>query len=907
MEQPQSGDPLGSTLDAALADFMERLDRGEAVDREQFLREYPGVADELRAYFRDCDAVLGRTGPVATVVTGAGSSADDSRPPVAAGPGRPFDYELQEEIAHGGMGVVYRARQLSLNRVVAVKLIRAGTLATPGERQRFRAEAEIAALLDHPNIVPIYEVGEHAGLPFLSMKLIEGGSLAGRVPELLGDTRASARLVVAIAAAVEHAHRHGVLHRDLKPANVLIDGRGHPYVTDFGLAKRFGGEGDLSLSGSIVGTPSYMAPEQAAGRASRLTVATDVYGLGAILYECLTGRPPFHGGNVLETLRQLQHQDPAPPSRLRPGVPRDLDVICLKCLEKDPARRYGSAAELAADLNRFLKHEPILARPLGVAELALRWVMRHPAATAIAAVALLAVAGVGVAAGVALSAREYARGRAADSLEAADKVYVAMKSGLDERPEIDDEQRGLIEWLSDKYEKFSREDGDTPAIRRGVARASFRLGEIERALKRTASAEAAYLRAIALQEALGDREGLAETLNWLGELYREQGHRLDDAERVYRRALAIQSELAAESPARADYRRLQARALFNLGIVQMDTGRREEARRDYDRAIELLRGAGADKHADPAYRHELARCRINRGLLLQENGRLDAAEPDFRQAINLLRQLTLQRRFIYRLELAVACNNLGNLLAETNRPAEARQAHEEALALTGQLVVFFPARPEYRRELGLTHNSLGAVVWSRESPAAAEAHWRQARDVFAGLVREFGDVAEYQAHLGQTTGNLGWLLSEQKKHAAARAEFERAVPCYRAALKANPAHPAYLRGLRQQYQALAETCLQMGDPKAAAAAAKDLASAGEPPDALACYFAGCFLARAAGIARDPAESRGHADEALRHLRRAVEHGFRDRARLEKDRPGIFPALEGREEFRRLAEHLRGSG
>ena len=289
------------------------------------------------------------------------------------------DYELLEEIARGGMGVVYRARQVSLQRDVAVKMMLSGVFASSDETQRFRRESEAAANLDHPNIVPIYEVGEHEGQHYFSMKLIDGTSLARRVPRLVQLPWTTARLLVKVGRAVHDAHERGFLHRDLKPSNILLDSRDEPYVTDFGLTRRVAGESGLTRTGTIVGTPSYMAPEQASGQRGVLTVRADVYSLGAIFYELLTGQPPFRAATVMETVVQVLEQEPTPPRRIRPEVPRDLELICLKCLEKAPEARYPTAAALADDLDRFLRDEDVTARHAGTWLRLRRWGRREPA------------------------------------------------------------------------------------------------------------------------------------------------------------------------------------------------------------------------------------------------------------------------------------------------------------------------------------------------------------------------------------------------------------------------------------------------------------------------------------------------------------------------------------------------
>jgi len=302
------------------------------------------------------------------------------------------DYELLEEISHGGMGVVWKARQISLNRPVALKMILGGQLATPEDVRRFRVEAEATAKLDHPNIVPIYEVGEHEGQHYFSMRLVEGSNLAKKAAIYTKDQTSVARLMLTVARAVQHAHEHGILHRDLKPSNILLDTGGQPHVTDFGLAKRVDVDSSLTQTGAVLGTPNYMAPEQARGMKD-LTVAVDVYALGAILYELLTGQPPFRSENVLETLRQVIEEEPVRPQAINPQTDPSLETICLKCLEKNPKRRYESAKALADDLTRFLNQKRIRAKRGFILDAAKKGLGRRKSLVALGVFAALAAVG----------------------------------------------------------------------------------------------------------------------------------------------------------------------------------------------------------------------------------------------------------------------------------------------------------------------------------------------------------------------------------------------------------------------------------------------------------------------------------------------------------------------------------
>jgi predicted Ser/Thr protein kinase len=382
-------------LDELIAAYLEAVEAGQSPDRDVWLARQPDLADDLRQFFANHDRMAQVGAPLRAITPVASPTSEAAMLAVASPPADPLlgkvryfgDYELLEELARGGMGVVYKARQVSLNRIVALKMILSGQFASPLDVQRFRAEAEAAANLDHPNIVPIYEIGEHEGQQYYSMKLVAGHNLGGKMAYWKQHPRGAAQLLATVARAVHFAHRCGILHRDLKPANILLDAEDQPYITDFGLAKRApvpgqgAGAAGLTQSGAVVGTPGYMAPEQAQAK-KVITTAVDVYALGAILYECLTGRPPFQGPTPLDTLLQVLQAEPSPPTDLNPQADRDLSAIALKCLEKDPGGRYPSAEALADDLDRWLNGDPITARQAGFLDRCLRWLRRDQSPSA---------------------------------------------------------------------------------------------------------------------------------------------------------------------------------------------------------------------------------------------------------------------------------------------------------------------------------------------------------------------------------------------------------------------------------------------------------------------------------------------------------------------------------------------
>jgi tetratricopeptide (TPR) repeat protein len=814
------------------------------------------------------------------------------------------------------MGVVYKARHLGLNRLVALKMISAGAQATLEQRARFHLEAEALASLQHPHIVQVYEVGEHEHRPYLALEFVDGSSLDARRAGNPQVPRQAAQLVETLARAMHCAHQRGIIHRDLKPANVLLDRDGMPKITDFGLAKRLGDESSRTHTGVVMGTPSYMAPEQAAGKIKEIGPLADVYALGAILYDLLTGRPPFAGTTVLETLLQVQFVEPVAPTRLRPKIPRDLETICLKCLQKEPHQRYASAADLAEDLRRFVAGEPIRARPVGRWERLRKWVRRRPAVAALIGVIALAVVGLPVGLTwhtVRLSAeRDYAERNLRRALEAVQQMLTEVgEKQLADEPRMEEKRRALLAKALHFYQDFLKEKRTDPALRKETALAHQRLGDVLRLLEQYDAAKEAYSQArILLSQLAADypsepeyRQELAYGANFLGEIYRLTS-RPREARAAYQTALQLQQQLVAEYPTRLGYQQDLARTYYNLAILLREDNHLEDAEKALTEAITLLEDLVAKAPHEPAYLQHLARSYVNLGPVLRATRRPRQARQRYDQARAVLEKLTDQDpdNPDYRHELGVCLLNRGNLLTGID-PKQAEEAFAAALKRLQPLTRDFPRVPLFRKDLGNAFNSLagclvqkqdscgflrafdttifavGSLLVHRRDRAAAREAWMQARDLFAKLAAERRDVPAHRGDLGMVCGNLGWLLAQQGDWKAARPELEEAVACLEDALKPpNARHPDYLSALRGAYQTLAETLLQLQDPDAAAEAAAALPGV-FPDRGLDYYYAACFLARCVPLGKEPTLRQRYTDQAVDMLRLAVARGVAKAARL----------------------------
>jgi tetratricopeptide (TPR) repeat protein len=706
------------------------------------------------------------------------SVSDFLDPPQEPGEiGRLGSYSVLRVLGTGGMGIVYQAMQARPKRMVALKMILAGTQAGPQRVARFRSETEVVARLHHPNILQIYEVGEHGGRPFFSMEFAEGGSLAQKMVATPLNPREAAQLVETLARAVQHAHEQGFVHRDLKPGNVLLTEGGVPKIGDFGLAKSLAAEGELAggyqtASGVILGTPNYMAPEQAVSH-TVVGPAADVYALGAILYELLTGRPPFRAAGVLETLEQVRTQEPVPPGRLQPGLPRDLQTICLKCLEKEPRKRYATAQDLADDLGRFLRGEPIRARPAGRFERLHKWVRRQPAQAGLVAVSGLAV--VVLMAGVLwhngrlrteVQRSEAAEKQAEANYTEARNTVSRMLERLDDRrwakvPQLGELKKEQTEDALAFYQAIARgNDEADPAVQLDVALAYLRAGGIEFSMSRFDDSGKSLEQArIRFERLAGSDPGNLDYQRHLANCWISLGHLQglrqrpgDDPLHCYQEALAIRERLSRVRPDDPDLRTQVAADCNNVGNVLFAIGRAAEARSCWERSIAIDRELVRDSPAVARYRRGLAIRLGNLGESYHAAGQAPKAEAAYHEAEVLMEGLLRDQPQDLGLvsNLAITYVNRAEVLLGTGRVTEAVELCTRGIGL---------AEEGQRREpLSLPINQALGGLWMWRAlayslagdEAKASADWARAAetaDKMPGLYARL-DGAAALAHLG---------------------------------------------------------------------------------------------------------------------------------------------------------------
>ena len=795
-----------------LAAFLSTIEPGEAVDLDDLIDRTPGLRVQIKDLLSPATEGHARTGGEATETLPAeNGAASRCEPTLAAADGSTLtdadatkssgdhgsapsflasrargaypctidDFVIQAELGRGAMGVVYKAHQVSLDRPVALKMVLAGPHAGPDTLRRFQTEVEVVALLDHPHIVPIYKVGMHNGLPYFSMKLIEGPSLSNAL-DRYSDPRAAARLAIEVAEAVQHAHERGVLHRDLKPGNILLDESGHPYVSDFGLALRLDRDSKLTATDAVLGTPGYLSPEQAAGRRDQVTTASDVYGLGAVLYAMLVGRAPFVADSVEETLRHVRESNPNHPSRSNPRVDRDLETICLTCLRKDPARRYASAADLAADLQRWLEGLPIAVRPVGPLTRGWFWCKRKPVhASLTAALVLSILAGL---AGITINWLEIRRQSAllARERNVSEETAAFLSHDVLEQaaPELNPRKKQVtVEQALDNAaakidDRFAGRPAVGAAIRLAVGQTYLKLGQPQKSrLMLSKSLEIAReVHGPDARETLLAEESLAVVLRDLGDskaaepLIRDVAERRtrllgrnaretlrarniqasvlralsrpDDAEALFRRNLADQVRVLGDTDSDTTDTR------NNLAILLDDRGESGAAE-----AEALFRRVLDDRlRAFPADHPSALSARGNLGAFLLRRNNLDEAEK-------VLTALLPDCRRVLRddhVETLNVLTNLGTVDMLLGKLDEAESLLSEALA--GNRLVLGEADLATLTTL----NSLALIHKFKGEPQKAEPLLRRSYELRRGTLGEQdNDTLRARFNLGMNLEELG--------------------------------------------------------------------------------------------------------------------------------------------------------
>jgi serine/threonine protein kinase/tetratricopeptide (TPR) repeat protein len=729
--------------------------------------------------------------------------------------------ELMEVLGSGGMGVVYKARQATLDRDVAVKFLRDAHRADSEQRERFLQEARAVARLRHPNLVQVYEFGElpvPSGItsqPYLVLEYVSGGSLADIVrgsPQPPGE---AARLVETLADAIDYAHQQGVIHRDLKPANVLLQNAecrmqnaesaqiasdksaycnlhsAIPKVTDFGLAKLLAGS-DLTQSGHVLGTPSYMAPEQATGKSAPITAAVDVYGLGAILYEVLTGRPPFVSETVDATIWQVLRDDPLSPRRLQPTVPRDLETICLKCLRKEPGRRYATAQDLADDLRRFRAGEPVRARPVGTSERLVRWCGRHPGvAGLLAALVLVFLAG---STGViwqwhsATQERDMARyetRRAEYHLRIArERVDSLNRLGhqLLQQPGRYSAGQAVLEEALAFYKDLLPEEGNDPGLRHEAAYLYGQLASIYLTLDQTDKAGVAFndqarLLATLFKENPADkglRLELADSQRWRGNTLRRLG-KTSAALEAYDTAAVLHQGLQREFPKEPRYQLALANTLLNRASMLPSQDRADELEPLYREILGLERSAIEAQPDNPGFKAELALALEDQGLFFRDTGRHSQAEAAVREALEIHRKLLAGKHtkgFIER-STARTLVVLGRVLIGAGRPQEAEQPYQEATKLLEPLLEGLPESGLCRTDLAQVLTRLANLQKDAGRGPEAVENRRRALHHYETLRADFPENPRHERALGQRYVELIHLLGDLGRQSEAAETYRK--------------------------------------------------------------------------------------------------------------------------------------
>jgi tetratricopeptide (TPR) repeat protein len=832
----EAGDPVGAEVyvqqhpvlqadpvNALKLVYQEVLLREACGDKprvEEYLERFPQFGDQLKPLFALHEVLESSS----LVEARAADSHGPGRPPAFQGPVA-ADYEILGLLGRGGMGVVYQARQVKLNRVVALKMILTGGQAGATEVARFRAEAETQARLQHPNIVQIFDVGEARDGPYFSMECVDGGSLAKHIAGTPQPVRPAAQLVETLARAIHHAHRCGLVHCDLKPANILLqkaetrhptsESNGvdsvsdvgcrmsdfTPKVTDFGLAKWLRDKMGDSTSGTIIGTPSYMAPEQTTGSAKAIGPPVDVYALGAILYELLTGRPPFLGQTALDTLQQVQSQEPVPPRQLQPKVPRDLETICLKCLHKEPGHRYADAEALADDLRRFLGGEPIRARPVGGAERLWRACRRKPVLASLAAGLVVAlVAGLSGVTWQWLRAdrlrieAERQRERAEEAQAQAQRRFQEVRAlartvifeGHDKikaLPGSTPVQQFLVRTALTYFDQLAAEAADNPELLDELWSAYCRLGDVQ---------------GNTFHPNLGDTSKALET---------------------YRKGLRIAQTLAETDP---DARRAQLRLVVcydKIADIERILGGLTDALANYQQSFELVKAMAKDYPDDAKNQASLAVCHENLGGVLVRMGRTQEALTHFHQSLTLRETLAKANPHSVQARhgLAIAYDKIGEVQMALGQTPQALASFRQYCTLGEALAKADPNNAQAQRQWAVASLRIGDVQVALGQTQDALASYRRAFALFGTRAKADPDNAQAQRDLATSGERIADLLADLGQPREALAYHCQSFALREAQAKADPTNGQVQRNLAISHGRIGDFQARLGQRQEALA------------------------------------------------------------------------------------------
>jgi tetratricopeptide (TPR) repeat protein/ribosomal protein S27E len=750
---PINSHDLGELLDRSGQDSMQNqtpaLPGGLRVRCPHCQNTTPILVDQPLSEVT-CSACGGRVGLVGAMGSGqAGSGAGLES-------GQRFGhFELIEHLGTGGFGAVWKARDTQLDRTVAVKLPHRGQLGQD-DTEKFLREARAAAQLRHPNIVSVHEVGVDGQWVYIVSDLIEGLPLDKWLADHPPSCREAARLCVKIADALQHAHEHGVIHRDLKPSNIMIDRAGEPHLMDFGLAKRDTGEITMTLDGQILGTPAYMSPEQAKGQAHAADPCTDVYSLGVILFELLTRERPFRG-DLRMLLKQVLEDDPPSPRKLNGHIPRDLETICLKCLQKEPARRYGTAKALSEELSRFLSGVPIHARPVGRVEQFVCWCRRNPLVAGSAAVAVAGLLFGLIAASIgyvrASRAQQRAEANLAEARGAVDNLFTRVSENtLLDQPGMQPLRRELLQQARNYYEKFLSENSNDPTLRDELALAHFRVGLITEQIDSPSKAILSYERALAMQKELvrshpDDPErlkSLGDTLNNIARAMHKQ-QRKDRAQESYSAAIDVRRRLVELAPQQREYQRTLANSYMNRGLLEMDSNT-AQARQSLDKAQAIRKELLAHGDRDVKVQRDLAMGYYNLAKLARRTGNRDAV-AEFLDKARLQFEYLLQSNrgdLDIQYQFAVCFRIAADLKCEKKQHTEGLRLYQQAQELMRALADKNPSVAEYQVGLAEIYLNIAQAEYELGRSEAAMKSFAQARRILAPLVANYAEVARYR-------------------------------------------------------------------------------------------------------------------------------------------------------------------